>query len=136
MIAEAVAKALDGRRAGNGYLCRCPVPTHGKGRGDRNPSLSIRAGDDGKLLVNCMAGCDPRDVLRALGRYEGQAVAPSKVSRFFSPATDLQPVANGDAQPTEPKPFSDAYLLRDRYRFVCSYCYATPDGETLYEVCR
>src|SRR3954447_18207074 len=105
---ESIAKALDGRAAGNGYLCRCPVRTHAERRGDRNPSLSIRAGEDGKLLVHCKAGCDPRDVLHALRHYEGQALAPSKTSRFFSPSTDLRPVANGDAHSTEPRPFSDA----------------------------
>jgi hypothetical protein len=64
--ARSIAQALGGIRNGNGYLCRCPVATHGKGRGDRNPSLSIADGDDGKLLVRCFAGCDPCDVLAAL----------------------------------------------------------------------
>jgi hypothetical protein len=43
------------------------VPSHGSGRGDRNPSLSIADGDNG-LLVRCFAGCDPRDVLAAIRR--------------------------------------------------------------------
>lgn len=30
-------------------------------------SLSIAAGDDGKILVNCHAGCDPREVVYAFG---------------------------------------------------------------------
>ena len=64
--ARSIAQALGGIRNGNGYLCRCPVPSHGKGRGDRNPSLSIADGDDGKLLVRCFAGCDPCNVLAAL----------------------------------------------------------------------
>jgi putative DNA primase/helicase len=33
---------------------------------DRDPSLSIADGDDGKLLVRCFVGCDARDVLAAL----------------------------------------------------------------------
>lgn len=51
---------------GNGYLCSCPVPSHGKGRGDRNPSLSIAVGDNGSLLARCFTGCDARDVLLEL----------------------------------------------------------------------
>ena len=48
--ARSIAQALPGSiRNGNGYLCRCPVTSHGKGRGDRNPSLSMADGDDGKL---------------------------------------------------------------------------------------
>jgi putative DNA primase/helicase len=63
--AEAVALARGGRRARSGWLCCCPVPTHGRRRGDINPSLSVRDGDH-NLLVKCHAGCDPLDVLNAL----------------------------------------------------------------------
>jgi hypothetical protein len=64
--AASIARTLKGTKHATGYLCRCPVPSHGKGRGDRSPSLSIRDGDDDKLLVNCFAGCDGRDILDAL----------------------------------------------------------------------
>ena len=60
-----IARALRGYRRGAGYLCHCPVPSHGKGRGDQNPSLSVADGDK-QLLVKCFAGCDPRDVLDCL----------------------------------------------------------------------
>jgi putative DNA primase/helicase len=60
MTAETVAKALGGRKAGGGWIARCP--THD----DRDPSLSIRDADDGKVLVRCHAGCDQRDVIAAL----------------------------------------------------------------------
>ncbi len=66
--AAEIARALGGRRHETGYLCRCPVATHGAGRGDRNPSLSVRDGEEGKILVNCFAGCDGRDILDALRR--------------------------------------------------------------------
>jgi hypothetical protein len=41
------------RTGGGGFLCQCPVRTHGRGRGDKNPSLSIGVGDNGALLVKC-----------------------------------------------------------------------------------
>lgn len=50
-----------------GYLASCPVPSHGKGKGDRHPSLSISEGDDGRALVSCHAGCTIHDVLSAIG---------------------------------------------------------------------
>jgi len=50
-----------------GYLVPCPVPSHGRGRGDRNPSLRIGDGET-RLLVHCFGGCDPRDVLDVLRR--------------------------------------------------------------------
>jgi putative DNA primase/helicase len=66
-----IAIALAGRRAqrlaDGSYLVSCPLSSHGKGRGDRNPSLQISAGES-QLLVHCHAGCDPRDVLDELRR--------------------------------------------------------------------
>jgi hypothetical protein len=72
MSAARIALALAGRRpvqrlADGGYLIPCPAPGHGKGRGDRNPSLRISDGDT-RLLVHCFAGCDTRDVLSELNR--------------------------------------------------------------------
>lgn len=66
MTAERVAKALGGfpTRDG-GWLCPCPLPSHGKGRGDRNPSLSVADGEKG-LLVNCFGGCSAVDILDEL----------------------------------------------------------------------
>ena len=37
--AASIARALGGKRSGRGYVCRYPVPSHG--RGDRSPSLSV-----------------------------------------------------------------------------------------------
>jgi putative DNA primase/helicase len=67
MNAEAIAKALCGRRAGAVWMARCPA------HDDREPSLSIRDGDQGRVLIHCFAGCDQRDViatLRARGLWE------------------------------------------------------------------
>jgi putative DNA primase/helicase len=50
---------------GRGWLIPCPVPSHGKGEGDRNPSLKIWDARDG-IGVKCYAGCSARDVLAAL----------------------------------------------------------------------
>jgi len=64
--AETIAKRLGGRPTPGGqWLAPCPLSTHGKGRGDRNPSLSIADGERG-LVVNCFAGCDRLDILHHL----------------------------------------------------------------------
>jgi putative DNA primase/helicase len=90
MSAASIAKALPGSvRNGLGFLCRCPVPSHGKGKGDHNPSLSIADGEKG-LLVRCFAGCDSRDVLAELrrkGRLEDQRepAKPRRQSRKAPP---------------------------------------------------
>jgi DNA-binding transcriptional ArsR family regulator len=50
------------RRLSDGsYLASCPVPSHGKGRGDLNPSLSLRE-ENGRLLWYCHAGCSQEAV--------------------------------------------------------------------------
>ncbi len=49
------------RKAGAGWCCKCPA------HDDRNPSLSIHAGDDGRALVNCHAGCTVDAVCGAIG---------------------------------------------------------------------
>jgi putative DNA primase/helicase len=80
MSARAIALALAGRRAqrlaDGGFLVPCPVSSHGKGRGDRSPSLRIGDGQT-RLLVHCYAGCDRLDVLdelRRRGLIEGAGV--------------------------------------------------------------
>ena len=59
MIADALAKALHGRKCGSGWIARCPA------HDDRHPSLSI-AEDNGTLLVHCFAGCSQESVLGSL----------------------------------------------------------------------
>ena len=61
MNAAHIAHALgDARREGRGWRCRCPL--HG-GR-----SLTLREGDEGRLLVWCFGGCNSHDVLGELRR--------------------------------------------------------------------
>ena len=49
------------RRSRGGYIARCPAHE------DRNASLSIGVGDDGRALVRCFAGCATADVCAAVG---------------------------------------------------------------------
>ena len=55
------------RREGSGWVACCPNPAHGKGRGDRNPSLSVSEGRDGNAVLYCHAGCHTEDITAALG---------------------------------------------------------------------
>ena len=51
----------DPHKAGEGWSSRCPA------HDDRNPSLSVHAGDDGRALVCCHGGCPVDAVLAAIG---------------------------------------------------------------------
>jgi hypothetical protein len=43
------------------WIARCPAHE------DKNPSLSLRELDDGRILLHCFAGCATADVLAAVG---------------------------------------------------------------------
>jgi hypothetical protein len=52
--------------ASGNYACRCPCDLHK--HGDRSPSLSVKDGRHGRVLLFCHAGGDYRDVRAALVR--------------------------------------------------------------------
>jgi 5S rRNA maturation endonuclease (ribonuclease M5) len=56
-LANALGKAAP---SGSGWMALCPV------HDDRNPSLSITDGTDGRLLVKCHAGCGQEAVVEKL----------------------------------------------------------------------
>jgi len=62
--AETVALALGGRRADSHWMAPCPAHE------DTAQSLSLRDADDGKLLVQCLAGCDQSVVIGQLRSRE------------------------------------------------------------------
>jgi len=59
---EILLPRLDKLHGSNGkYHARCPA------HDDRNPSLSIREGSDGRVLIHCHAGCDVAGIVESLG---------------------------------------------------------------------
>ncbi|HEX7113746.1 MAG TPA: hypothetical protein VF193_01330 [Steroidobacter sp.] len=63
MAVAVLLSRLDGvRSTGRGkWIAKCPA------HADRTPSLSIREGDDGRVLVHCFGGCEAADVIGAVG---------------------------------------------------------------------
>lgn len=43
------------------WIARCPA------HADKVPSLTVRAMPDGRVLMHCFAGCEPLDILDAVG---------------------------------------------------------------------
>jgi hypothetical protein len=82
MDAETIARALGGHRTGAGWVARCPA------HDDRTPSLSIRDGENGRLLLKCFADCLWEQIAEALrardlsldtgGRRSGYANAAAR----------------------------------------------------------
>jgi hypothetical protein len=50
--------------ANGNYQCSCPSPLHRNG--DKRPSLSVRDGHHGKLLLYCFSGCEYGSIVTAL----------------------------------------------------------------------
>ena len=88
------------RGAGRNYRARCPA------HDDRNPSLSVREGSDGRILLKCHAGCETSVVMAALGLSLG----------------DLMPA--GRRTPPD---------VAVRPRIVATYDYRDEDGVLLYQ---
>ena len=60
-------RAGNARKIGDGWLVSCPCADHGKGNGDRNPSVTLDETEDGTALIDCKAGCDTEAVVAAWG---------------------------------------------------------------------
>jgi putative DNA primase/helicase len=95
MKAETIARALGGRKAGGGWMARCPAHE------DREPSLSIRDADDGKVLVRCHAGCVQGRVIAALwsrGVWDGNGHRHRRFSRLVPRVAANDQPDRGDAK--------------------------------------
>jgi hypothetical protein len=92
-LARILDRLPDARHGHNGWQARCPA------HDDRNPSLSIKEAEDGKVLVHCHAGCATPDVVRALGVE----------MRDLMPANELPSVA-----PERPGPRPNARRNKQR----------------------
>lgn len=56
------------RQTGPGrYVASCPVPDHGQGKGDRNPSFIIWERPDGSVGIKCFGGCGFHESVAAMG---------------------------------------------------------------------
>lgn len=113
MNAAAIARAMGGRRTGRTWMACCPA------HDDATPSLALRDGDDGRVLVKCHAGCPQEAVIAALrrnGLWEG-------INRLWRPGPRLKPV----------EPLIDAEPNRRREFAVAIWASARPAAGTLVE---
>lgn len=86
-IESFLARLTRVRQSASGqWRASCPTAFHS--RGDRSASLSIKEGDDGRILIHCPAGCHAEFITAALGltladlfkepeRVPGSAIARS-----------------------------------------------------------
>ncbi len=124
------------KQQGSKYIALCPA------HDDHNPSLGIREGDDGIVLVYCYAGCDIKDIVKAAGLRMNDLfldpIAPLTSNRSrpspprLKPATPKQrkrvatmrlPKYDTDPIMTYEYRATDGALVRVKARYI------TPDGK-------
>ena len=81
------------RKSGAGWQCRCPA------HDDRNPSLSINTGNDGRVLLHCHTGCTTDAICSAVGLKLAD-LFPDDPSRRNGHARN--PRQRGDKTPRKP----------------------------------
>jgi hypothetical protein len=83
-----LAKLPDAKLSGKNWIARCPAHE------DRQASLSIGEGEDGRALIYCHAGCKPDAICEAVGlRLADLMPASSKLPNPGKPTTKSRIVA-------------------------------------------
>lgn len=93
----------------NRWTCACPA------HADKSPSMHVLLADDGKILINCKAGCGAYDILGAIG-LEFQDLFPDTAE--FSPS-----------QPKVLLPSEALLLLRQEAQIVLACAIQLTKGE-------
>lgn len=112
---EALLATLGAHRTGKKWQC----PAHAT-VGEHSVSLRLARGDDGRLLLFCHAGCDWRDILRAL-KLPGSVLMvapptpPAKHARFYLRAMKFPEPKSGGGSPSE-----------RGFRFEAEHAYGQP----------
>ncbi len=105
MEARNIITKLEGvRETGGGWQARCPA------HDDRQASLSISTGDDGRVLLHCHAGCEPEAIVGKVGLR----------------MADLMPTSNGNGR----------HGGNGKPGIVATYDYRDEQDELLYQVVR
>jgi hypothetical protein len=73
------ARSLSPHQSGAGWQSRCA------GHEDRNASLSISTGNDGRILLKCHAGCSAESIVAALGLTLGDLFPPRAANGKHKP---------------------------------------------------
>lgn len=114
------------KRSGAGWVARCPAHE------DREPSLSITEGRDGRALLNCHAGCDTRAICTALG-LDLKDLFPPDTAR----ATNVMRATSGASSVAAGTPATSVTAPAARPQWLeKTYDYVDGEGRLLFQVCR
>ena len=113
------------KRASRGFIALCPAHE------DKNPSLSITSGEDGRILLKCHAGCSAEAVTGALG-LTVKDLFPDAPNR---PATAPHPLLSGGRTDRTPRrvvaTYSYGFAKKVRYEPKSFVWYRPRSGWTV-----
>jgi hypothetical protein len=125
IVAEVLRRLEKPRRSGSGWTARCPAHE------DREPSLSVAEGSDGRALLTCHRGCKFEDIASALGMAVVDLFPPRPDMAYPTPRYS----GNGTAAPKHdlpPQPVED----KRQWSVVATYDYVDATGTTVFQVQR
>ncbi len=98
VLSELAAGGHKITNASGGVMAQCPS------HADTTPSLSIKEGDDGRVLLYCFAGCETETIVAALGLT---------MADLFAPKASGTAGKSGRANGRAPRVAEREYLIRD-----------------------
>jgi hypothetical protein len=123
-IRVALAALRGVKRLGDGWVALCPAHDDGA------PSLKVDEGTDGRVLLHCHAGCQPKAIVQAMGLRMRDLMAGDTPLPPRSSPTPLRVVGN-TVQKVEP----DA-PPKHTWPETARYDYTDEDGAVLFSVVR
>ena len=102
------------KQQGGYWMAQCPA------HDDSNPSMQIKDKGDGTASVECYAGCDFVDILKAVGFYGARSDTPA-ANQAPAPAQARQAPAK---EPPKPQPLPNG-------KNVTAYYYTTADPDEI-----
>lgn len=135
MTPSDLAGLLHARRVGHGrWSARCPA------HADSSPSLSVREGHGGRILLHCFAGCATEVVLEAAGLRMGDLFAGSPPTPEQAREA-AQERTRSDAEALQAR--REHRRLTDRYRklqavweAIAARLVGMPDGAKTYAMAK
>lgn len=125
IVAEVLRRLEKPRKSGKGWTALCPAHE------DREPSLSVGEGADGRALLTCHRGCKFEKIASALGMAVVD-LFPPRVPEMYTPRVS----SNGaTAHKHEPTPIASADEKR-HWPVVATYPYVDADGCEVFQVLR
>jgi len=86
-------RGCDFKQNGKDWSARCPA------HDDKNPSLSISTGDDGRVLAYCHAGCDFKSICDGLGLRQSDLMPDNSADIYTTQAAPNKKQASSNGSP-------------------------------------